>query len=392
MKWPGTYYCYALFEAIFGQTIEGIHLGVLAVNVAAIVLVFFICRRLLDAFARRGGGGRLRSPLAQPGDARLRGARHAFCRAVRPGGRSLPATGLRATAAGDLFPGRRFCRLAPIMKQPGIVFTGFVLAFWAWREARVRRHEIGGKRCRGERRCSPASSRLSSSCSPLFWRRTHAERFLALDDPLRPLLWRAAQRKGVPHISWNLSLALVTGSCSGSWPDWDCWRCRSNSRTRAAAPFLLGLLLFSFIGVLPGLTFREHYFILLLPAVAFLVGAAVSVVRERLLPRFPKWAMRLRARPRADSAVGGLRDGRRVLFLDDAGAGVPPRLSGKPVHRGDRRRGLHSGPHEPGGLASRSSARNRRFISIVAGRRPPASSTCIRSWRNSRTPASSSSR
>jgi len=27
MKWPGTYYCYALFEAVLGQTIEGIHLG-----------------------------------------------------------------------------------------------------------------------------------------------------------------------------------------------------------------------------------------------------------------------------------------------------------------------------------------------------------------------------
>ena len=51
MKWPGTYYCYALFEAIFGQTIEGIDLGVLLVNVAAIVLVFIICRRLLDAYA-----------------------------------------------------------------------------------------------------------------------------------------------------------------------------------------------------------------------------------------------------------------------------------------------------------------------------------------------------
>ena len=51
MKWPGTYYSYALFEGVFGQTIEGIRLGVLLVNVAAIVLVFVICRRLLDAYA-----------------------------------------------------------------------------------------------------------------------------------------------------------------------------------------------------------------------------------------------------------------------------------------------------------------------------------------------------
>ena len=46
-------------------------------------------------------------------------------------------------------------------------------------------------------------------------------------------------------------------------------------------PFLVWLLIFSFVGVLPGFTFREHYFILVLPAVACLFGAAVSVVRER---------------------------------------------------------------------------------------------------------------
>ena len=42
--------------------------------------------------------------------------------------------------------------------------------------------------------------------------------------------------------------------------------------------FTAGLLVFSFLATVPGLYFREHYFILLLPAVALLVGSAV---RER---------------------------------------------------------------------------------------------------------------
>ena len=110
MKWPGTYYCYALFEAIFGQTIEGVHFGVLLVNVAAIVLVFFICRRLLDAYAAKRGGGGVCPALAQSVDTRLRGTRDAFCRALCTRRRALPAAGLRAAAARTLLRGRRLCR------------------------------------------------------------------------------------------------------------------------------------------------------------------------------------------------------------------------------------------------------------------------------------------
>jgi hypothetical protein len=40
--------------------------------------------------------------------------------------------------------------------------------------------------------------------------------------------------------------------------------------------FLTGLLIFSILAICPGLYFREHYFILLLPALVLLAGVAVS--------------------------------------------------------------------------------------------------------------------
>src|SRR3954454_20677584 len=46
MKFPGVYAAYALIMWIFGQTSIGIHLGLLIVNVASIVTVFLIARRL----------------------------------------------------------------------------------------------------------------------------------------------------------------------------------------------------------------------------------------------------------------------------------------------------------------------------------------------------------
>jgi hypothetical protein len=55
-----------------------------------------------------------------------------------------------------------------------------------------------------------------------------------------------------------------------------------DQRTRPQAPFVLGFLLFSFLAVCPGLLFREHYFIVMLPAVALLAGIAVSTAIKTL--------------------------------------------------------------------------------------------------------------
>src|SRR5205807_6764166 len=51
MKFPGTYASYALIMSIFGQTIFGIHFGLLLVNAATIALIFFLGRRLINSIA-----------------------------------------------------------------------------------------------------------------------------------------------------------------------------------------------------------------------------------------------------------------------------------------------------------------------------------------------------
>jgi hypothetical protein len=48
MKLPGTYLAFAGLMAVFGQTTEGVHFGLLAVNLAAIVLLFVLTRQLFD--------------------------------------------------------------------------------------------------------------------------------------------------------------------------------------------------------------------------------------------------------------------------------------------------------------------------------------------------------
>src|SRR5882672_6184461 len=47
MKFPGTYASYAAIMSIFGQTITGIHLGLLLVNAATVILIFLLGRQLI---------------------------------------------------------------------------------------------------------------------------------------------------------------------------------------------------------------------------------------------------------------------------------------------------------------------------------------------------------
>src|SRR4030042_2078036 len=51
-----------------------------------------------------------------------------------------------------------------------------------------------------------------------------------------------------------------------------------NKKTKRHCIFIVGFLVFSFLSICPGLYFREHYFILLLPAVAVLAGAGAASI------------------------------------------------------------------------------------------------------------------
>jgi hypothetical protein len=54
---------------------------------------------------------------------------------------------------------------------------------------------------------------------------------------------------------------------------------RNNTGQRQIT-FAMGFLLFSFLGTTPGLYFRQHYFVLVLPALALIVGLAVEFLQS----------------------------------------------------------------------------------------------------------------
>lgn len=288
VKWPGTYYCYALIEAVFGQSIEGIHRGLLVVNAAAIVLVFLIGRRLFDGWSAAAAA--LAYALLSVNPAALGFAGHATHFVVLAALAALLVL-LRAMERrriGLYFLAGVFAGLAPLMKQPGLVFTAFVVTYGITHEFRTPR--MGRSRILRHAAALSAGiatpfivllvSLLATHTLHTFWEWTVLYGLFYCEPLTRESLPARA------HYFWTTFLQIAR-------PAMLFWMLSGlgllalpfSARTRAAAGLLVGLLIFSFIGLLPRLVFRYHYFILVLPAVSLLFGAAAYVVRQFALRR-----------------------------------------------------------------------------------------------------------
>jgi hypothetical protein len=72
----------------------------------------------------------------------------------------------------------------------------------------------------------------------------------------------------------------VPSVMGAAWPVWviavvGLIGCAIDKKSRSADGFLIGLLFFSLLALSLGLHFRQHYFVLLLPAISLMAGAAV---------------------------------------------------------------------------------------------------------------------
>lgn len=282
MKLPGTAAAYAASMAIVGQTIEGARAGVVVANLATIVLVFLLGRALLGAAGGLSAAIAFASLSLSPAVTGTFGhATHfvalfgaagllAFLRALA---RPRP---LRWLGAGVLLG------LAFLMKQPGGVFLAFAVVWLAW--DRLRAPGASPRRLAAEEGTLLAGAAVPVAiCVAIvaaagtlgrfwFWVVEYARAYagvIPLDQAPRSLALALARVVPPDAALWALAAAGTVAAALRA----------------AAVPnrgLLLALLAFSAAGVCPGFYFRPHYFILALPAVALMVGAAVTAALARL--------------------------------------------------------------------------------------------------------------
>jgi hypothetical protein len=287
MKFPGTYAAYALIMAIFGQTIHGIHLGLVLINVGTIALIFFVARRLLNTVAGVTAAASYAVLSVSPSVLGL--AAHATNFVVPPvlagimlllkkqpvtaSEPSQPKQLVRLFASGLLFG------IGALMKQPGLLFIPFGAIYVVWNDLN-RRLPLKRMVLRILIFATGAAVPLGVTCLILwradvlgkfwFWTIDYAWQYGSL-VPLHQapqIFLRSA--KEVVLTGWSVWILAGTGALTCFW----------DHRTRRSVLFLVGFLFFSALAACPGFYFRTHYFILLLPAVSLLAGTAMSKLTE----------------------------------------------------------------------------------------------------------------
>ncbi len=281
MKLPGTQTAYAAIMAIFGQTPAGIHLGLILVNAATILLVYLLAARLSG---RLGGLVAAASYAALSASFTVMGmAAHAthFVALFAMAGILVLLQALDTGQLWRFFAGGLLLGLAFLMKQPGIafaVFGGLYLLKSEWRQPVEWKSLLSKTGGYGAGVALPFALTClvvlaSGSFRDFwFWVFTYARQYTSENG----------LAFGVQVFMHNFP--RIVGSYMGLWVfaavGLTAFLWHQESRRHAA--LIGGLLFFSFLAVCPGLFFRQHYFILMLPVVAILVGVAVHATMQIL--------------------------------------------------------------------------------------------------------------
>jgi hypothetical protein len=298
VKLPGIYAAYALIMAVFGQTPAGIHLGLLFVNLGAIVLLFFLARRLFDPYAAVIASATYALMSTSTTVMGLRAHATHFVILAALGGFVLLLRGLESGRTLTLFWSGLLFGVAVLMKQHGVFLGIFALGVLLFRE-------LSGKRAVSDGNASadgvPNSSGQPTKSLLPGLRRLAAFSFGAVVPYALTclVLWRVGVFKnfwrwtvvyaGGHSLPYNFQGLATTFQDNG--PDNFFWGfgaagffllCVDRSIPTWTKGFVGGLLASSFVAVTPGFYFFPHYFILMLPALALLVGAGCTLAGQRL--------------------------------------------------------------------------------------------------------------
>lgn len=280
MKWPGTYYAYALGMALFGQTMAGVHLTLLVVNSLTGIFVFLLGRKLFGVTAGLVACASYALMSLSPFVMGL--AAHAEQFAVLF---AVPATLLLWQAAASngrwtyFFSGLLY-GLALLMEQPAVCFGGFGVFFLLWRS--VRNPSVFARDFAGPLLTFGLAMGLPFALFCLvaagagvfdrfwFWTVDYALSYATnytFSQGWQNLYGQILSQLPVYCGFWALAGAGMVVAVR-------------KPKFQQEVVFVAAFLAFAVLGTTPGLYFRQHYFILMLPAVAILAGMSVTFLQS----------------------------------------------------------------------------------------------------------------
>jgi hypothetical protein len=279
MKFPGTYGAYALIMALLGQTIVAVHLGLLFVNAATIILIYFLGQRLAGTPPGIVAAATYAVLSVSPNVLGLAGHATHFVMLPTLAGLLLLTGSPGSYGTARLFASGICFGLALLMKQPAVFLIFFGATYFVFRAIRygsTRKQMLLGMLIFAGGAICP----LAITCLVLwhvgvfrdfwFWTIAYARQYGSLIPIAQaPGIFVDSLRE-VIGVNWVIWALAGFGAVAGAW----------NRRTRAATFFSIGLLFFATLALLPGFHFRYHYFVLILPAIALLAGITACILAD----------------------------------------------------------------------------------------------------------------
>ena len=277
MKLPGIYAAYAVVIKFFGPSHVGVHQGLIVVNGLAIFLIYILGRQILGAtagLAAAAAYGVL--SIGQPVQGLFANAEH-FVIVLSLAGviclvQALDKNKMWLFILSGVLLGAGFS-----IKQHGVFFLAWAMLYL------ILHFYSGSTRPRKDMLVKGAAFSLgvilpyAFICLVFvkaglfdkfwFWTVDYAKAYTSqvpLEAAWKTLKWRGTEIFKASPLVW-VGVGLGALSCLKYF-------------TLKRGVFVLSFAFFSFLAIFPGLFFRPHYFILLLPASALLFGVFVAAV------------------------------------------------------------------------------------------------------------------
>ena len=293
LKLPGTYAAYAAILAVFGETPAGIHLGFLLLNAVTTLLIYILAARLFGRLAGVVAGASY--ALLSTSPSILGFQAHATHFIVLP----EIATILLLLSALDsgrswlFFASGLFAGIAFLMKQHGAFVPVFCFMYLlvSLRKQRNNSRKLEGtpSKLRGDfslvRPIVFFALGVLLPCAITCWLLYRAgvfSQFWFWTVSYAGEYSKMGLRRGVRVFRQNFHAVAAPTVLIWLLAGLGVVALRWSPSTRKHSWFLITLLLLSFLAICPGVQFRAHYFVLLLPPVALLTGVAVSSATEIL--------------------------------------------------------------------------------------------------------------
>ncbi len=282
MKLPGIYAAYAIVLAIFGQTPTGIHLGLMAVNMITVVLIFLIARRLTDLPMALAASACFAVLSASPAiHGVIANAEH-FVLLAALAGILVLLIAIETDKLLHFFGSGLLLGLSFLMKQHGAAFIAFACSYLCIKGIYKQPLRFRSTLIKILLVLAGVLIPFGVTCLILlmagvfdkfwFWTFTYAREYISIFtfSETLPMLKEKTASFVLPAFFILLIAAVGLGAIFFT------------KKGRAQFVFMGLFLVFSILSVTPGCKFDNHYFMFLIPGLSFLFGLAIQALTDAM--------------------------------------------------------------------------------------------------------------